>query len=108
MHSEGILAGELKHGPLALVDKAMPVIMVVTRDPVYPVRGGRVGGDGRERRSRGRMTEPCEKRRRWPTKLSRVGGAAVHLVHVAFTRVEANGACPHVVSLSGTFPLPRR
>ncbi|XP_064458505.1 glutamine--fructose-6-phosphate aminotransferase [isomerizing] 2-like isoform X2 [Ornithodoros turicata] len=36
MHSEGILAGELKHGPLALVDKAMPVMMVVTRDPVYP------------------------------------------------------------------------
>lgn len=36
MHSEAILAGELKHGPLALVDKAMPVIMVVTRDTVYP------------------------------------------------------------------------
>ncbi|ESO87445.1 hypothetical protein LOTGIDRAFT_235105 [Lottia gigantea] len=35
MHSEGILAGELKHGPLALVDKAMPVIMVITRDLVY-------------------------------------------------------------------------
>jgi len=35
MHSEGILAGELKHGPLALVDKDMPVIMVVTRDNVY-------------------------------------------------------------------------
>ena len=37
MHSEGILAGELKHGPLALVDKAMPVMMIITRDPVYPV-----------------------------------------------------------------------
>ncbi|KAL4241073.1 Glucosamine--fructose-6-phosphate aminotransferase 1 [Mactra antiquata] len=37
MHSEGILAGELKHGPLALVDKAMPVMMVVTRDKVYNV-----------------------------------------------------------------------
>lgn len=37
MHSEGILAGELKHGPLALVDKAMPVMMVVTRDKVYSV-----------------------------------------------------------------------
>ncbi|KAK3090657.1 hypothetical protein FSP39_013430 [Pinctada imbricata] len=36
MHSEGIMAGELKHGPLALVDKAMPVMMVVTRDKVYP------------------------------------------------------------------------
>lgn len=35
MHSEGILAGELKHGPLALVDKAMPVVMIATRDPVY-------------------------------------------------------------------------
>lgn len=35
MHSEGIMAGELKHGPLALIDKAMPVIMIVTRDPVY-------------------------------------------------------------------------
>lgn len=35
MHSEGIMAGELKHGPLALVDNNMPVIMIVTRDPVY-------------------------------------------------------------------------
>ncbi|KAK2576407.1 hypothetical protein KPH14_005748 [Odynerus spinipes] len=35
MHSEGIMAGELKHGPLALVDDSMPVIMIVMRDPVY-------------------------------------------------------------------------
>lgn len=35
MHSEGILAGELKHGPLALVDQTMPLMMIVTRDPVY-------------------------------------------------------------------------
>ena len=37
MHSEGILAGELKHGPLALVDKNMPVIMLVSRDAVFQV-----------------------------------------------------------------------
>ena len=37
MHSEGILAGELKHGPLALVDEAMPVLMVCTRDNVFSV-----------------------------------------------------------------------
>ena len=37
MHSEGILAGELKHGPLALIDKAMPVMMVVTRDKTFVV-----------------------------------------------------------------------
>ncbi|XP_037531802.1 glutamine--fructose-6-phosphate aminotransferase [isomerizing] 2 [Nematolebias whitei] len=35
MHSEGILAGELKHGPLALIDKHMPVIMVIMRDSCY-------------------------------------------------------------------------
>lgn len=35
MHSEGILAGELKHGPLALIDKLMPVIMIVMRDSSY-------------------------------------------------------------------------
>ncbi|XP_031443259.1 glutamine--fructose-6-phosphate aminotransferase [isomerizing] 2-like isoform X1 [Clupea harengus] len=35
MHSEGILAGELKHGPLALIDKHMPVIMLIMRDACY-------------------------------------------------------------------------
>ena len=32
MHSEGILAGEMKHGPLALVDERLPIIVVATRD----------------------------------------------------------------------------
>lgn len=36
MHSEGILAGELKHGPLALIDESMPVIMIMTQDSLYP------------------------------------------------------------------------
>ncbi|XP_019755797.1 glutamine--fructose-6-phosphate aminotransferase [isomerizing] 2 isoform X2 [Dendroctonus ponderosae] len=35
MHSEGIMAGELKHGPLALIDNNMPVMMIVMRDHVY-------------------------------------------------------------------------
>jgi glutamine---fructose-6-phosphate transaminase (isomerizing) len=34
MHSEGILAGELKHGPLAMVDPTMPILMVVMDDHV--------------------------------------------------------------------------
>ena len=32
MHSEGILAGELKHGPLALVSDVMPIVAIVSRD----------------------------------------------------------------------------
>ncbi|SCZ93857.1 BZ3500_MvSof-1268-A1-R1_Chr6-3g08928 [Microbotryum saponariae] len=35
MHSEGILAGELKHGPLALIDESMPVILIMTQDSLY-------------------------------------------------------------------------
>lgn len=31
----GILAGELKHGPLALIDENMPVIIVMTRDSLF-------------------------------------------------------------------------
>mmetsp|Transcript_4396 Transcript_4396/g.8137 ORF Transcript_4396/g.8137 Transcript_4396/m.8137 type:complete len:682 (+) Transcript_4396:62-2107(+) len=35
MHSEGILAGEMKHGPLALVDEHLPLIVVATKDRIY-------------------------------------------------------------------------
>lgn len=35
VHSEGLLAGEMKHGPLALVDDKIPLIVVATRDSTY-------------------------------------------------------------------------
>jgi len=35
MHSEGILAGEMKHGPLALVDEKLPIIVIATRDAMH-------------------------------------------------------------------------
>ena len=35
IHSEGILAGEMKHGPLALVDKELPIIVVATQDGMH-------------------------------------------------------------------------
>ncbi len=34
-HSEGIAAGEIKHGPIALVDEETPVIFIVPQDHVY-------------------------------------------------------------------------
>ena len=36
VHSEGILCGELKHGPLAMIDPDMRVLMVCTKDKLYP------------------------------------------------------------------------
>ncbi|XP_027160482.1 glutamine--fructose-6-phosphate aminotransferase [isomerizing] 2 [Coffea eugenioides] len=35
MHSEGILAGEMKHGPLALVDHNLPIVVIATRDACF-------------------------------------------------------------------------
>jgi glucosamine--fructose-6-phosphate aminotransferase (isomerizing) len=35
IHAEGYAAGELKHGPIALVDEHMPVIVIAPRDDLY-------------------------------------------------------------------------
>ena len=52
IHAEGYAAGELKHGPIALIDEDMPVICIAPSDPVYEktvsnmqevaARGGRI------------------------------------------------------------------
>lgn len=52
IHAEGYPAGEMKHGPIALIDREMPVIVIAPRDPWYEkmlsqleqakARGGRV------------------------------------------------------------------
>jgi glutamine---fructose-6-phosphate transaminase (isomerizing) len=35
IHAEGYPAGEMKHGPIALIDRDMPVIVLAPRDPWY-------------------------------------------------------------------------
>ena len=35
IHAEGYPAGEMKHGPIALIDDKMPVVCIVTQDHVY-------------------------------------------------------------------------
>ena len=35
MHAEGYAAGEMKHGPLALIDKRMAVVMLAPSDSLY-------------------------------------------------------------------------
>lgn len=37
MHCEGIMSGELKHGPLAMVDEKMTIVMVICKDKIYQV-----------------------------------------------------------------------
>jgi glutamine---fructose-6-phosphate transaminase (isomerizing) len=35
IHAEAYPAGEMKHGPIALIDKDMPVVVIAPRDPWY-------------------------------------------------------------------------
>jgi glucosamine--fructose-6-phosphate aminotransferase (isomerizing) len=35
IHAEGYAAGEMKHGPIALIDEEMPVVVIANRSPVY-------------------------------------------------------------------------
>ena len=52
IHAEGYAAGELKHGPIALIDESMPVIVIAPHDRIFEktvsnmqevaARGGRI------------------------------------------------------------------
>jgi glutamine---fructose-6-phosphate transaminase (isomerizing) len=52
IHAEGLPAAEMKHGPIALIDENMPVVVIAPNDAVYTkvlsniqevkARGGRV------------------------------------------------------------------
>lgn len=35
IHAEGYPAAEMKHGPIALIDENMPVVVIATRDSIY-------------------------------------------------------------------------
>ena len=35
IHAEGYPAAEMKHGPIALIDKDMPVVFIATKDEIY-------------------------------------------------------------------------
>ena len=35
LHAEAYAAGEMKHGPIALIDEGFPVVAIATKSPVY-------------------------------------------------------------------------
>ncbi len=49
MHSEGINAGEMKHGPLALVDDKLPIVVMSTMDTMHSKMAGVIQQVGHEK-----------------------------------------------------------
>jgi glucosamine--fructose-6-phosphate aminotransferase (isomerizing) len=89
IHAEGYPAGEMKHGPIALIDDDMPVVAIAVRDHVYEkvvsnieqvkARGGRViaiASDGDES----------------------ISAKADHVIHVPIT-------IPHLLPILTTIPM---
>ena len=49
IHAEGYPAGEMKHGPIALIDENMPIVALVPSQPVF----GKMMGNLQEAKARG-------------------------------------------------------
>ena len=58
IHAEGYAAGEMKHGPIALIDDRMPVVVLTPRDSAYD----RMAANVEEVRARGgRVVAICDR-----------------------------------------------
>ena len=56
MHAEGFAAGELKHGPIALIEDGLPVIVVMPSPKSSPMLHGKLLSNIREIQTRGAIT----------------------------------------------------
>jgi len=56
MHAEGFAAGELKHGPIALIEPGLPVVVVVPSPLARNVLHGKIVSNIQEVRARGART----------------------------------------------------
>ena len=82
MHSEGILAGEMKHGPLALVDENIPIVVIATQDSLY---GKMISVIEQLRARSANLIVICNEE---DEEIGRVAGEAVLLLRVPSVRSE--------------------
>ena len=72
IHAEGYAAGELKHGPIALIDENMPVIVIAPRDDLFE----KTVSNMQEVAARGGQDRAGQRRRRGQRPAARI---AAHL-----------------------------
>ena len=76
IHAEGYPAGEMKHGPIALIDERMPVVAIAPDDHVFEKMVGNVqeakarGGIGHRHHHRGRRPDGRRARSRATTSIA--------------------------------------
>lgn len=102
IHAEGYAAGEMKHGPIALIDENMPVVAMAPKDLSYP----KMLGNMEEVKARGGRliaivnegdTEACQK----ADDIFHVPDASVHLMPIVMS-IPLQLLAYHVAVLKGT------
>ncbi|HET9551946.1 MAG TPA: glutamine--fructose-6-phosphate transaminase (isomerizing) [Anaeromyxobacteraceae bacterium] len=89
IHAEGYAAGEMKHGPIALIDEEMPVLVLATREPAYE----KTLGNMEEVRARGGQVYAI------------VSEGDVHAASLAQVALTVPQAPPLLASLLSIIPL---
>ncbi|MBI4319042.1 MAG: glutamine--fructose-6-phosphate transaminase (isomerizing) [Chloroflexi bacterium] len=89
IHAEGYPAGEMKHGPIALIDDDMPVVAIATRDTVYD----KIISNIKEARTRGGTVIAIAS-----DDDQEIAGIADHVLHVPT-------ASPYLMPILSVIPL---
>jgi glucosamine--fructose-6-phosphate aminotransferase (isomerizing) len=89
IHAEGYAAGEMKHGPIALIDEQLPVVVLATREPAYE----KTLGNMEEVRARGGQV------------IAVVSEGDVHAASLAQLSLAVPGIAPLLAPLLTIIPL---
>lgn len=102
MHAEGYAAGEMKHGPIALIDENMPVVVLAIKGPGYE----KIVSNLEETRARGgRIIAVCEQQ---DTELISICDDVIELPAAGGCKIPILAAVPmqllayHVADIRGT------
>jgi glucosamine--fructose-6-phosphate aminotransferase (isomerizing) len=91
IHAEGYAGGEMKHGPIALIDEKMPVVVIAPREPRIPYE--KIIGNIEEVRARGGKV----------ISVMDVGDA--HVKELSDETIEIPAACALLAPVVATVPL---
>ncbi len=94
IHAEGYPAGEMKHGPIALIDEKMPVLAIVPDDAVFEKMVGNI----QEAKARGGSVIAV-------TTKSRAGDLETILDAQVDSIIALPDAKPHLIPVLATLPL---
>jgi len=90
IHAEAYAAGEMKHGPIALIDRSMPVVVLIPQDEQYD----KVKGNLQEVKAREGIV----------IALTTEGGAA-EVRHLCDEVIEVPACEPELMGLLAVVPL---